>query len=256
MASEALLLVIVSIFMGALAMFLFGREFFNPYKWAAFRTRFGKGKTYGVVKFRGHGNNLYSKIMDISNDIIKTKQGLFIVYGNAIYRQVGSPSNKQIPLNHLDAVKNQILGRNPVEQKKSRFATLIKRKDGTTVEAVKVSEINEKHLQFEHNVPVLVYDLEDMRPLVYAKANGDPEINTNPRAIEATMEKEVEAAKMLALKMQRKQIFGILIVILIVAGATLAMTLNQGGEVSAISAKINYLNQTMQAALSRPTVIP
>jgi hypothetical protein len=173
--------------------FAVGRIAFDPFQKVKFLRKI-KRKPLGIAFFFT-GNELFYKIVDLSKDVIKLKEGVFL----------------NIPeMNYVlkDFIKEKIEGK-------------------PTQELI-------KQLYYKDGVPCVFYDFRSITPVVFEKTL-DKTFFALPEQVQAILQKEIVLSEAEILNLQKKKITNLLYIILFVSVITLAISFISFNEIQNVS---------------------
>jgi hypothetical protein len=173
--------------------FAIGRVAFDPFQKTKFLRKI-KRKPLGIAFFFT-GNELFYKIIDLSKDVVKLKQGVFL----------NIPETNYVL---KDFIKEKIEGK-PVQE-------LI------------------KQLYYKDGVPCVFYDFRSITPVVFEKTL-DKTFFALPEQVQAILQKEIVLSEAEILNLQKKKITNLLYIILFVSAITLAISFISFSEIQNVS---------------------
>lgn len=215
--------------MGVLFALRIGKTIFNPYKWALWKSKRFK-KRYAIVRFHGHGNMLFDRVMDIGGAKIETKKGLYLIQDNWVYKMVGD-------------VKKLGEKSKTVDYK------------GQKLKVIEHAKIKQDFVKFEEGIPVINFDINDMLPLKLEQQETTKETR-QPGHIQAVLKKERALYQYLAMKMVKQQIMMLIIVCIIVAGISAALSFVNMQSTSEAVVILKQINSTLSSIVPVEQVTP
>jgi hypothetical protein len=220
----------IGIALGGLIGITIGFIYFNTYRFVSILRQVTR-KNFGIVYFTTKGQAMFPVIKDFSKDTIRTNKGIWFFRAGSIYRQVDKEKGQSINLEDDEV---------PINYEKKSGMGLFSQNRVTGAKLHHV--IAPEEINFRQGVPIVFLGIDDMIPKKIADERMINEPNSrNPYQVEATLGKEVTAARLEALNKAEKDLKMLILVIAILVVVSIGVSYLTYDRVNLVGAMMNNL---------------